>query len=79
MNMIRGDTELRYLKGVGPRRAEKLVESGLETVEDLLYVLPFRYEDRRSFARVGDLRPGGEDCTLAIRVLAGRRGPSVLP
>ena len=57
--MIRADSELRYLKGVGPRRAEKLAGSGFKRVEDLLYVLPFRWEDRRSFAAVADLRPGG--------------------
>ena len=34
--MLKPDTELRYLKGVGPRRAERLREVGLETVEDLL-------------------------------------------
>ena len=49
--MIGADSELRYLKGVGPRRAAALSVQGLDTVEDLLYLLPFRYEDRRSFAR----------------------------
>lgn len=69
---LRGDTELRYLKGVGPRRAEKLREAGLETVEDLLYVLPFRYEDRRAFARAADLAAGGPETTLAVRVESAR-------
>ncbi|MGE0639092.1 MAG: ATP-dependent DNA helicase RecG [Thermoanaerobaculia bacterium] len=52
-------TPLRFLRGVGPRRAELLAAGGLETVEDLLLVLPLRYEDRRSLVRVADIdRPG---------------------
>jgi ATP-dependent DNA helicase RecG len=70
--MMKADTELRYLKGVGPRRAERFHEAGLATVEDLLYVLPFRYEDRRAFALVRALAPGGPETTLAIRVAGSR-------
>ena len=70
--MVNVDTELRYLKGVGPRRAERLKEGGLETVEDLLYVLPFRYEDRRAFARIAALLPGASETTLAVKVARSR-------
>jgi len=66
------DAELRYLKGVGPRRAEALAKIGWVTVEDLLYLLPFRYEDRRSFARVADLQPGKVECTLAVKIASSR-------
>src|SRR6202166_96438 len=45
-------TELMYLKGVGPRRAEILAKRGLRTFEDLLGYLPFRYEDRIRFAKI---------------------------
>ncbi len=40
------DTPVKYLKRVGERVAGSLAERGVETVEDLLYHLPFRYEDR---------------------------------
>ncbi|NIQ85699.1 MAG: ATP-dependent DNA helicase RecG [Acidobacteria bacterium] len=74
---MHADTELRYLKGVGPRRAEKLAAVGYETVEDLLYVLPFRYEDRRSFASVTDLAAGGlrtiEVVVVSARLIRTRR------
>jgi ATP-dependent DNA helicase RecG len=40
-------TPIRFLKGVGPKRAADLETIGLRTIEDLLYHLPFRYEDRR--------------------------------
>jgi len=39
-------TPLKYVKGVGPARAEMLEAKGLVTVEDLLAYAPFRYEDR---------------------------------
>ena len=39
-------TEAKLLKGVGPRAAETLAVKGIHTLEDLLYYLPFRYEDR---------------------------------
>ncbi len=70
--MIQARTELRYLKGVGPRRATGLAAQGLETAEDLLYHLPFRYEDRRSFAAIDQLAPGGEPHTLSVRVESSR-------
>ena len=40
-------TSLRHVPGIGPARAGALAEAGYETVGDLLYHLPFRYEDRR--------------------------------
>jgi ATP-dependent DNA helicase RecG len=70
--MIRADAELRYLKGVGPRRADGLAARDLVTVEDLLYVLPKRYEDRRSFARIAELMPGGPEATLSVRIRSAR-------
>jgi len=68
---VRADTQLRYLKGVGPRRAEKLADAGFETIEDLLYVLPFRYEDRRSFATIADL-VAGTPSTVEVVVVSAR-------
>ncbi|MDW7996587.1 MAG: ATP-dependent DNA helicase RecG [Bacteroidota bacterium] len=38
--------ELQYLKGVGPRRAAALAESGIQTVRDLLFFFPRAYIDR---------------------------------
>ena len=49
---------LRFLKGIGPKRAADLEGIGLATVEDLLYHLPFRYEDRRGIKRICDALPG---------------------
>jgi ATP-dependent DNA helicase RecG len=51
-------TSVMYVKGVGPRRAESLKKKNIETVEDLLYYLPFRYEDRLNPRGIAELRPG---------------------
>ncbi len=49
---------LRYLKGVGPKVAEKLARLGVETQRDLLFHLPLRYEDRTFVTPIGGLQPG---------------------
>src|SRR5208282_3717637 len=51
-------SEVKYLKGVGPARAEIHAARGIRTVEDLLYYTPFRYEDRTHITRIRDLVPG---------------------
>lgn len=52
------DTPLRFLPGVGPRLAPLLETRGLSRVEDLLYYLPFRYEDRSLRAQINQMQPG---------------------
>src|SRR3989442_13497243 len=50
---------VQFMKGVGPRRAEQLARLGISTVEDLLYHIPFRYQDRRGVKKIRDLTLGG--------------------
>lgn len=47
-----------YVRGVGPRLAEMLTAKGIHTAEDLLYHLPFRYEDRQHPRSLDELKPG---------------------
>ena len=50
------NTEITYLKGVGPKRAELLqTELGIFTFFDLLYHFPFRYVDRSRFYSITEL------------------------
>jgi ATP-dependent DNA helicase RecG len=51
-------TEVKFVKGVGPRVAEWLAQKNIFTVEDLLYYLPFRYEDRLNPRGIAELQPG---------------------
>jgi len=62
-------TPLRYLKGVGPRRAAAFERVGLSTVEDLLCRFPLRYEDRSRFRTIAELRPG-EAASIAGEIVA---------
>jgi ATP-dependent DNA helicase RecG len=55
---------IQFLKGVGPRKAADLKRAGLVTVEDLLFRLPFRYEDRSRMQPVASLRPGAKAAVL---------------
>jgi ATP-dependent DNA helicase RecG len=57
-------TPLQFLKGVGPRKAADLRRAGLLTVEDLLYRLPFRYEDRSQMQPIASLQPGQRAAVL---------------
>ncbi len=61
-------SEVKYLKGVGPVRADLLAARDIRTVEDLLYYTPFRYEDRTRVTRVRDLVPG-QTATILAEVL----------
>ena len=74
------DDELRYLKGVGPKMADKLASLGLHKQQDLLFHLPLRYEDRTRITPVGALQPGSraqiEAEVLQSAVRFRRRGRS---
>jgi ATP-dependent DNA helicase RecG len=79
--MIGPDEPLRFLKGVGPRRAEQLARLGLSTVRDLLFHVPFRYLDRSSFTPPAKLRPGADVVVqgLVARVRSGRTAGRGVP
>ena len=68
------DTSIAYLKGVGPRRAKVLENKGIRTVEDLLYYLPFRYEDRTNVKPVSNLVPGETAAVLGTVVATQQYG-----
>jgi len=69
---------LTALNGVGPALATKLERLGLFRVEDLLFLLPLRYEDRTQLLKIGALQPGAKclisgEVLLAETVYRGRR------
>ncbi len=51
-------TAMHFIKGVGPKLSELLAKKGVNNVEDALYLLPHRYEDRREVRSIVQLRPG---------------------
>ncbi|MEW4983374.1 MAG: ATP-dependent DNA helicase RecG [Cycloclasticus sp.] len=72
------DLPITQLKGVGEKVSAKLQRLGIVTVADILFHLPFRYEDRSKLVAIGSL-PVGESCLfegqveLAEVVFRGRR------
>ena len=69
---------LTVLKGVGPALAKTLERLSLYRVEDLLFLLPLRYEDRTTQVKLGALLPGARCMTqgevlLSETVFRGRR------
>ena len=69
--MLELSSKVQYVKGVGPRKAEALAAVGITTVSDLLFYLPFRYEDRSRVRPIRDLR-AGEEATVLAKVLGMR-------
>ncbi len=51
-------TEIQYIKGVGPKRAFLFAKLNIRTLEDLLYFIPFRYEDRAGIKKISHLEAG---------------------
>ncbi|MGH7385382.1 MAG: ATP-dependent DNA helicase RecG, partial [Candidatus Rokuibacteriota bacterium] len=60
-------TPLQFLKGVGPQRAKLLANLGLHTVEDALYYLPARHEDRSQLTPLRSLKP--DDVTTVTGII----------
>jgi len=71
----------RFVKGVGPSKLKVLNRLRIETVEDLLYCIPRRYEDRSKIKKVSDVRPRNFE-TIKVKVLtfgdhATKRGMNI--
>jgi ATP-dependent DNA helicase RecG len=65
--MLQPGTSVQYVKGIGPKLAEVLAAKGIETLDDLLHYLPFRYEDRLNPRGISELR-AGEMATVIAEV-----------
>jgi ATP-dependent DNA helicase RecG len=69
--LYKPDTPIQYCKGIGPRRAELLRKLGILTVEDALFYLPWRYEDRGNLTKIGRLSYGSYETVSGEVVSAG--------
>ena len=63
--------DISTLRGVGARNLEKLQRLGIRTIEDALYHLPFRYEDRRQLKAVNELVTGQQEVFFATVLASG--------
>ena len=77
MRATSAPTSLTVLKGIGPAMEDKLNRLGLRSVEDILFHLPLRYQDRTRVTPIGALRPGLdaviEGVIMGVDVVMGRR------
>ena len=65
------ETEIQYLPGVGPKRAEALkAEFGVSTASGLLRIYPYRYMDRSRLTPISDVRSGAAYVQVRARVKA---------
>ncbi len=62
------DDPIQFIKGVGPRKAVLLEKLRLTSIEDCLYFLPFRFEDRTQVKKISQA-VSGEYVTLTGEVL----------
>ena len=73
------DTDVRYLKGIGEKKAQALNKLGVFKVRDLLSYFPRKYEDRSKFTPIALTCDGENACIQAIvadtpRLVRIRRG-----
>jgi ATP-dependent DNA helicase RecG len=63
---LKHDTPVKFIKGVGPRRAADFAALGVRTAGDLLRFFPRAYLDRSHLNAVNTLRPGDEVCLEVV-------------
>jgi ATP-dependent DNA helicase RecG len=69
--MLRLDSDVQFVKGVGPRRAALLTSRGVRSVGDLLLRIPKAYQDRATFATLSSLR-AGQDAAVHAKIYRSR-------
>jgi ATP-dependent DNA helicase RecG len=75
MPPLRPDTPVKFLKGIGERRAEALARLGVRTAQDLLWHIPFRYLDASAVTPLARAHVGDEVACIG-KVIAKRLMPT---
>ncbi|MGX4598766.1 ATP-dependent DNA helicase RecG [Faecalimicrobium sp. JNUCC 81] len=60
--------DVQYVKGIGPRRAEKLNKLGIFTLKDLVYYFPRQFEDRNNLKKIIQLE-NEEKVTIKVIIV----------
>jgi len=68
--------ELQQISGIGPKLLVLFKKMGVETIEDALYHLPLRYEDRRQMRKISRLQADRSEIFLARVLAAGEQQTS---
>ena len=73
------ETELQYIKGVGPKRAALLKsELGISTVDELIHFFPTRYIDRSRIFKIAEIVPDAAYIQIRARVVKKDEKPKRL-
>jgi len=67
------DTSIQYLKGIGPKKALSFNKLGINSIEDLLYYFPRRYQDRRNLVPIANLSEGSFQGIKGKVLVSGQR------
>ena len=67
------NTSIKYIKGVGQKRAEALSTAGIGTVNDLLHYYPRRYLDRTTVKSIRDVKKGDQATMVGTVEVCGER------
>ena len=65
------ETPVQFIKGVGPKLASVFKSRDIETLKDLLYFFPRKYEDRSQLTLLKDIQEGG---TSSLKLIARQQG-----
>lgn len=68
--IVKLNLQTQFVKGVGPKMGQLLARKGLRNVEDLLYFLPRKYEDRRFVKAIAKAEVGKKETVIADVVRA---------
>jgi len=68
------DSPVQYIKGIGPKRALYFRRVGVETIKDLIYLVPRRYVDYSTILRICDTRINDEVTIMGhVELVEARR------
>lgn len=68
INMIDLNKDVQFVKGIGPRKAQKLNKLGIFTLRDLIYYFPRQFEDRNNLKKIFELQ-NEDKATLKVVII----------
>lgn len=66
--VLTSDSPIRFVRGIGEKKAEAFERLGVATVRDLLYLFPRAYTDKSVITKLSDAHDG-EKCTFILRIV----------
>ena len=65
------ESEIQFIKGVGPKRARLLeTELGVTSIDKLIHLYPYKYIDRNSIRAIAEIQPGNAYVQIMAQVIS---------